>query len=139
MYVIPQAKTSLIEIPSSSNDQSKADQSEDSSAGEMDEKIKDSYLFRSGRLPPYRQIFYQLKNICLPEAQMLIQKYQIGQCDEKNGWFKSGYDAKLRNLLAETIKQTCYFDDNASISTMQASSVIDDVEDDEEEDEINSD
>ena len=129
------ARTSLIEV---TDKFAKEGPSQDMLA-EKEEKVKDAYLFRSGRLPPSRQIFYQLKNICLPEVNLLITKYKISQCDEKNGWFKSGLDDKLRNLLAETIKQTCYFDDGASVlsSTLGQPSVADD-EDEEEAEESES-
>ena len=134
------AKTSVIEM---SSDKVREEPSEDMIA-EKDEKTRDAYLFRSGRLPPYRQMFYQFKNICLPEAKLLINKYSISYCDEKNGWFKSGLDAKLRDLITETIKSTCYFDDSASMistSTMQPSIVDEDYDQDidDNEEELDSD
>ncbi|QQP56794.1 General transcription factor IIIC_ polypeptide 5 63kDa [Caligus rogercresseyi] len=71
---------------------------------EEEERLKDIYLFRSGRIPPYRQMFYQFKDLQNEEAQSLIRKSFNGStCDEKSGWFLPGTDQKLRDLLTESL------------------------------------
>ena len=50
---------------------------------------KDVYIFRPGRIPPYRQMFYQFRDLELQEAQDVIRENKIQSCDgERNGWFK---------------------------------------------------
>ena len=43
---------------------------------EREEKMKDTYMFRPKRMPPSRQIFYQYKNILVPEAQQVIKSHE---------------------------------------------------------------
>ena len=84
----------------------------DEALRELEDK-KDHYMFRPGRVPPYRQMFYQFKDIILEEAQKIIRENvkPVGPglpnvvCDEKHGWFQPGSDQKLRDLLTEQISQ----------------------------------
>ena len=54
-------KTALIDL----SDSIAKEQSEEEK-NEVEEKTRDSYLFRPGRIPPFRQMFYQYSNIELP-------------------------------------------------------------------------
>ncbi len=86
------------------------------------EKARDTFLFRQGRLPRHRQMFYQLKNIWDTDAQLLISKSRSDrkECDEKNGWFQPGMDAKLRTILTENIKKHCLEGDADSMSMISS-------------------
>ena len=98
---------------------------------EKDEKLRDTYLFRPKRLPPSRQVFYQYKNILVPEAQEIIDSYKSNDphCDEKVGWFKKGLEDNLRDILAETIKTTCIDDDDlSSMATENIATNLDELE-----------
>ena len=114
---------------------SSKDNKEDDFA-EREEKNRDAYLFRQGRLPPSRQVFYQYKSLTVPEAQILIQEYNLPSglpCDEKSGWYKKGLEEKLRNVLAETIKSTCFDqDDNVSLATTNITNAMDEEESSDE-------
>lgn len=65
------------------------------------EKVTDvaSFKFLTGRLPKYKQIFYELINIELDEVQQLIDKEPFKElCDEKDGWWPVGTLDKVRSL-----------------------------------------
>jgi len=124
------AKTSIIDLDDTNLGHKKANEDE---VAEQEEKIRDAYLFRPGRLPPSRQVFYQYKSLTVSEAQILIENYKLGSgipCDEKNGWYKRGLEEKLRNILAETIKSTCFDqDDNVSVATTNVTnSILEEIE-----------
>lgn len=73
---------------------------------EEQEALKDIHIFRPGRIPPYRQMFYQYKDLYLDAAQEVIQaNYEGVKCDEKHGWYKPGTDDKLRNILTASINE----------------------------------
>ena len=60
---------------------------------EQEEKIRDTYMFRPGRLPPSRQVFYQYKSLEVQKAQAFLKEYKLSaeqKCDERNGWYKKG-------------------------------------------------
>jgi general transcription factor 3C polypeptide 5 (transcription factor C subunit 1) len=123
------ARTSMIDftpgVKKSGTDDDAAGQADDT-ADEKEEKLKDAYLFRMGRLPPYRQMFYQYKDIQITEAQILMTKYKSNsnECNEKNGWFKSGLDSKLRDILADSIKKFAMDDDAMSMASSVNTSVF---------------
>ncbi|TRY64361.1 hypothetical protein TCAL_08702 [Tigriopus californicus] len=93
-------------------------------ANERSEADKDAkadvYIFRKGRIPPYRQMFYQFKDLLLEEAQQVIQSsLKPGpnpKCDERNGWFVPGTDQRLRDILTKAINEGAFgeFSDHAS-------------------------
>lgn len=127
------ARTSMIDLNAKT---ASRDLNEDELA-EHEEKMRDVYIFRPGRLPPSRQVFYQYKNIQVPEAQMMIQKHLLHEgesCEiEKNGWYKRGLEEKLRNVLADTIKETCLEDDNISLATSRDNTMdVDEFSEDSE-------
>lgn len=133
------AKTSFIDLNISSNASKESNQVE---MAERDEKFKDTYLFRSGRLPPSRQVFYQYKNILLAEVQVLIEKYKSKEsCDEKNGWYKKGLDEKIRDILANVIKKTCFDvdDDNVSVAASNITADTMEYSDDDEQSDLEED
>ena len=75
---------------------------------EGEEAGKDVYIFRPGRVPPCRQMFYQFKDLEVDEAQALLSESETGEgatCDEKNGWFLPGTDQKLREILTRSINR----------------------------------
>ncbi len=67
-------------------------------------------------------MFYQLKDIDDSEAQILISKSKSdrSECDEKNGWFVGGLDAKLRNILTDRIKKYCIDSEGDTMSMISA-------------------
>ncbi|XP_023324634.1 general transcription factor 3C polypeptide 5 [Eurytemora carolleeae] len=67
------------------------------------EKMIDVFKFRKGRIPPYRQMFYQYCDIEIESAQELLERNHSETCSERSGWFNPGTEEKLRNLLTEII------------------------------------
>uniref|UniRef100_A0A0K2U277 General transcription factor IIIC, polypeptide 5, 63kDa [Macaca mulatta] n=1 Tax=Lepeophtheirus salmonis TaxID=72036 RepID=A0A0K2U277_LEPSM len=111
---------------------------------EEEERLKDIYLFRSGRIPPYRQMFYQFKDLQHEEAQNLIRKSYFSRnskCNEKSGWFLPGTDQKLRDLLTVTLNEHIAMENKKEFGPEESSNSNDNLEDlvisdeDEEDDE----
>jgi len=70
------------------------------------ERQKDVYLFRCGRVPPYRQMFYQYGDILLAEVQDLLSGLPVSrQCEEKAGWYPTGTEDRLREILTQSINR----------------------------------
>ena len=69
------------------------------------EKLLDVYLFREGRVPPYRQMFYQYGDLHLEEAQDILRSSPGQECLEKSGWFLPGTEDKLREALTQSINK----------------------------------
>ena len=72
------------------------------------EKLSDVFMFRKGRIPPYRQMFYQYCDIHIQAAQELLQTSQApatGGCSERSGWFLAGTEEKLRNMITNVINE----------------------------------
>jgi len=67
------------------------------------EKQIDVFMFRKGRIPPYRQMFYQYCDIQIESAQKLLDENKSKTCTERSGWFNVGTEERLRNLLTEVI------------------------------------
>jgi len=63
----------------------------------------DVYIFRKGRIPPYRQMFYQYCDIQLEDAQKLLECSGTSECSEKSGWYEPGTEEKLRNIISDII------------------------------------
>lgn len=60
------------------------------------------HIYRPDRLPPCRQMFYQICDINVEEVQDLIKKgKQSKNCDEKDGWCPRGTIEKCRDLMTE--------------------------------------
>lgn len=71
---------------------------------EEHEKLIDVYLFREGRIPPYRQMFYQYGDLQLEIVQSMLAACPMSaKCDEKSGWFPAGTEDKLREILTQNI------------------------------------
>ena len=96
-------KTSLINKSSLSGaSEAKAVEDVEETEEEL-EKLKDVYLFRKGRIPPYRQMFYQYCDIQIEAVQKLLDGSIASSCSEKSGWFQPGTEEKLRNMLSDII------------------------------------
>ena len=95
-------KTSLInkESFSTSQESKKEEMSE-----EDREKLLDVYLFREGRVPPYRQMFYQYRDLHLQEAQDILRDSSGPECMEKSGWYLAGTEDRLRETLTQSINK----------------------------------
>jgi len=65
----------------------------------------DVYIFRKGRIPPSRQMFYQYCDIQIEDAQKLLESSGSTECCEKSGWYVSGTEEKLRDLITDLINQ----------------------------------
>ncbi len=111
---------------------------------EEDDAKKDLYIFRPGRFPPSRQMFYQFKDLHLTEAQELIASSRGPpgtSCDEKNGWFVAGTDAKLREILTKAVndhlsKENLSLEEVPSVVQGDNDDLADSPDTDSEEDEI---
>ena len=69
------------------------------------EKLLDVYLFRAGRVPPYRQMFYQYGDLQVEEAQEILSASGGEECLEKSGWFLAGTEDRLREALTRSINK----------------------------------
>ena len=96
-------KTSLINTESfiTSQDDKKLDEVTE----EEKEKLLDVYLFREGRIPPYRQMFYQYGDLELQEAQHILASSRGAECLEKSGWYLAGTEDRLRESLTRSINK----------------------------------
>jgi len=95
-------KTSLINKESFSASQ---DSKKEELSAEEREKLLDVYLFREGRVPPYRQMFYQYGDLQLEEAQDILRASSGQECLEKSGWFIAGTEDSLREALTQSINK----------------------------------
>jgi len=68
-------------------------------------KREDVYLFREGRVPPYRQMFYQYGDLQLDEAKEILASSGSEVCNEKSGWFVQGTEDRLREALTGSINR----------------------------------
>ncbi|XP_063422877.1 general transcription factor 3C polypeptide 5-like [Mytilus trossulus] len=59
------------------------------------------HIYRPDRLPPCRQMFYQICDIQVDEVQDLVKKGKTKNCDEKDGWCPRGTIEKCRDLMTE--------------------------------------
>ena len=107
-------KTSLINTESFTTSQE--DKKEEAITEEDREKLLDVYLFREGRIPPYRQMFYQYGDLELPEAQAILAESRGAECLEKSGWFVTGTEDRLREALTRSINQHLRPDKSADSS-----------------------
>ena len=96
-------KTSLINTETfvTSQEDKKADEISE----EDKEKLLDVYLFREGRIPPYRQMFYQYGDLQLAAAQEILADSGGEECLEKSGWYKLGTEDRLRLALTQSISR----------------------------------
>ena len=76
---------------------------------DVDDSGRDSFVFRSDRVPAHRQMFYQFKDLEVEEAREVIKQCLRtdgrAKCDEKNGWFEAGTDNKLRDVLTKHLSK----------------------------------
>jgi len=99
-------RTSLISKESfSSNNQSSNLEEQEEPSEEERERMLDVYLFREGKIPPYRQMFYQYGDIQLEAAQDILKESKGDSCMEKSGWFVSGTEDRLREVLTQSINR----------------------------------
>jgi len=56
-------------------------------------------------VPPYRQMFYQYGDIQLAAAQEILAESRGEVCMEKSGWFVSGTEDRLREVLTQSINR----------------------------------
>ena len=96
-------KTSLINTESFVTSQD--DKKDEEMSEEDKEKLLDVYLFREGRIPPYRQMFYQYGDLQLASAQEILADSHGEECLEKSGWFKIGTEDRLRVALTQSISR----------------------------------
>merc|ERR1719295_330580 len=68
------------------------------------------YIFEDGMVPPHRQMFYQYKDILLPEAQRILRSCLLSEdvvdCNEKNGWYRPNTDDKVREIISKSVSKT---------------------------------
>ncbi|KAG1688210.1 General transcription factor 3C polypeptide 5 [Nymphon striatum] len=112
-HTLPNAKTKSkptysVVIPSSENvgNESFAFPSGEKVLGADDEEL--GYKFKSGRVPPFRQMLYQLCDIEIDEVQKSIEQDKPEEpdiCHSRTGWSSSGFLANCRNLMNKTIEQ----------------------------------
>ena len=103
---------------------------------DADNSAKSRYIFEEGVIPPHRQMFYQYKDIRVSEVQKIFKTSLdpiAKECDEKNGWYLPGADAKARQILTTSITKTLTA--NAKKEDKEDESVIDEEEEDDNNEE----
>jgi len=80
------------------------------------ERMKDIYLFREGKVPPYRQMFYQYGDIQLQAAKDILEESRGTACMEKSGWYVSGTEDRLREVLTHSINEQLAREREAMVS-----------------------
>ncbi|XP_064649634.1 general transcription factor 3C polypeptide 5-like [Lineus longissimus] len=63
------------------------------------------YKFRPGVKPPYRQMFYQICDVEVPEIQALVAKNdgKETECSEKDGWLEKDATYHCRDILTSHV------------------------------------
>jgi len=113
-------------------------------APSFEDDARSRYLFEDGMVPPHRQMFYQYKDILLPEVQKIFKdalkdqasKEVTMECDEKFGWYKAGADDKVRTILTNSVTKTLTSNlkkEDMSKDEMIGDVVMEDELDDQEE------
>merc|ERR1719394_1182469 len=97
-------RTSLISKESFTGTVGQVEEQEEPSEEEK-ERMKDIYLFREGKVPPYRQMFYQYGDIQLQAAHDILAENVGDKCLEKSGWYIPGTEDKLREVLTRSINK----------------------------------
>ena len=97
-------RTSLISKESFTGTVGQVEEQEEPSEEEK-ERMKDIYLFREGKVPPYRQMFYQYGDIQLAAAKDILEESKGDVCMEKSGWYVSGTEDRLREVLTHSINK----------------------------------
>lgn len=89
-----------------------------------------TFKFVAGRIPKYKQVFYQLINIELDEVQELVgEDAPIAEvCDEKDGWWPVGTIEKVRSLMISHVDSL--FDEE---DDMNSSMLVDNLDELDEE------
>ncbi|KAL5012603.1 hypothetical protein ScPMuIL_011154 [Solemya velum] len=79
------------------------DDSDENKKSVTDETRELTYIFRPDKLPPHRQMFYQLCDIHLTEVEDLLHENdgQEEVCDEKDGWCVKDMGEKCRTIMAK--------------------------------------
>nr|CAB3251342.1 general transcription factor 3C polypeptide 5-like [Phallusia mammillata] len=94
----------------SNTDPEKDDHQESSTSAEAIQvnKVSESiYVYRPGRLPPNRQMFYMACFVLLPEAQALInQPNNQTVCTKEDGWLLPKTTAKVRDIITKDVYKT---------------------------------
>ena len=71
-----------------------------------DEKY--AYVYESGRLPPRRQMFYQLTDICIPSVQDRLKESEPvwSTCSKRDGWLRPGQIESIRKVIGNDITKS---------------------------------
>lgn len=93
--------------------------------------------FLPGKLPPYRQMFYHLKDIRMDSVQKLMHANDGREttCHERDGWCEEGTISKCRQLMVADLRVTLDKLKSERPSTSQDESIVA-LEDDEEFDDF---
>lgn len=105
------------------------------SSTKFDSQLLVSYL--PGKLPPYRQMFYHLKDICMASVQKLVHANdgrEAATCHERDGWCEEGTMNKCRQLMMAELKATVDKIRSEQPSTSREESPVALEEDDEFDD-----
>ena len=67
-----------------------------------------NYIFSPGRLPPRRQMFYQLQDVQIQSVQAKLSDREPTHylCTKQDGWLRPGDLAAIRGIIVEEIKRT---------------------------------
>ncbi|XP_065300014.1 general transcription factor 3C polypeptide 5 [Dermacentor albipictus] len=102
-------------------------------------KSEDELLvcFLPGKLPPYRQMFYHLKDIRMDGVQKLLHANDGREttCHERDGWCEEGTISKCRQLMVADLRVTLDKLKSERPSMSQDESIVA-LEDDEEFDDF---
>lgn len=59
------------------------------------------HVYVPERLPPCRQMFYQMCDIQMEEIQSIIDTSTVAICTEKDGWCQKGTVEKIRDIMTK--------------------------------------
>uniref|UniRef100_A0A224YNC4 General transcription factor 3C polypeptide 5 (Transcription factor C subunit 1) n=1 Tax=Rhipicephalus zambeziensis TaxID=60191 RepID=A0A224YNC4_9ACAR len=104
------------------------------SSTKLDDQVLVSFL--PGKLPPYRQMFYHLKDIRMGSVQKLVHANDGREvtCHERDGWCTEGTIDKCRQLMMVELKATLDMMKSEQPSTSRDESQVTLEEDDEFDD-----
>lgn len=97
--------------------------------------------FLPGKLPPYRQMFYHLRDICMDSVQKLVHANDGSEttCRERDGWCEEGTISKCRQLMVADLRATLAKMKSERPSTSQQDESLVALEEEDEFDDFSDD
>ncbi|ELU15400.1 hypothetical protein CAPTEDRAFT_224553 [Capitella teleta] len=106
LYTIPTSKCHPGKLQPPRIDQALITSKEDVEDDETGYLDSSSFIFNPNVLPMYRQTFYQVMNVEMPEVQALVHANdgEETECSERDGWLLPDTLDKCRDLMSEAVR-----------------------------------